>query len=52
MFWYPGIPVVHPTVVAAGAVDGAVRGHGGGGHRGQSRRHMDSARKQTDEERH
>lgn len=52
MFWCPGIPVVHPAVVAAGAVDRAVRGHGGGGHRGQPRRDMDSARQQTDEKRH
>lgn len=47
-----GLPVLHPTMVAASAVDGAVRRHGGRGHRREPRRHMDSDGQQTDEERH
>ncbi|KAL4711677.1 hypothetical protein ACJJTC_003444 [Scirpophaga incertulas] len=48
--WHPGIPVFHPALVAAGAMDGAVRRDGGGGYRGESGRHMDSVGQQEDEE--
>lgn len=39
-------------MVEASAVDGAIRRHGRGGHRGKPRRHMDSSREQEDEECH
>lgn len=43
LLFFPGLPIVHPAVVAAGGMDAALRRHGGGGDRGQPCRYMDSA---------